>query len=402
VADAGTPPAAPAAPAVADVPAARAAPRIAVVGVSVNRFCGVRDHARLLAEELERRGASCSFHWLTRERAGLRAARAEVRAWARELGGALSAERPDVVLLHYSVFSYCFRGLPLLLRPVLRAVARADAPVLVFGHELAFPWTYGGWRGKVWALAQRPAVLALVRACAGLLVTADFRAEWLRSRRWLPRRPLLVAPVFPTIPLPRAQAGAGHERELLGLFGYGYGGVPIAAVLDALGILRERRVGVRLRLLGTPGADSPAGQAWIAAARARGLEQALSFSGTVPPQELSDALAACAVLLFADGVGPSSRKTTLAGSLATGRPVIATDGRRSWALLARSDAIRVVPPAAGPLAEAVGALLSDPAQADALGARGRAFAQREMSVAHSAELVESLLATVGAASSGCR
>src|SRR5258708_489210 len=146
--------------------------------MSVNRFCGVRDHARLLTEELERRGVSCSMCWLAREADGLQAARAEVRAWTPQLREALAAERPEGVVLHYSVFSYCYRGFPLFLRPVLAELSRAGVPIAVLGHELAYPWHHAGARGKLWALAQRPAVLDLVRASTGVIVTADFRADW--------------------------------------------------------------------------------------------------------------------------------------------------------------------------------------------------------------------------------
>jgi len=98
-------------------------------------------------------------------------------------------------------------------------------------------------RGKLWALAQRPAVLGLVRASSAVIVTADFRADWLNGRWWLPRRDVRVAPVFsnlpPARPPPGAQAGANIERDVVGLFGYSYGGVAIEAVLDALRLLRR-------------------------------------------------------------------------------------------------------------------------------------------------------------------
>ena len=237
--------------------------RVAVVGISVNRYCGVRDHARLLTEELERRGAACSVIWLTREARGLRASRAEVRAWSRQLEQHLEREQPDAVVLHYSVFSYCYRGFPMFLRPVLAAIARTGLPIVTFGHELAYPWHHAGLRGKLWAIAQRPAVLELVRASTAIIVTADFRSDWLNGRWWLPRRPVRVAPVFSTLPAPRRQAGASIERDVVGLFGYAYGGVAVEAVLDALRLLTDRGVAVRLRLLGAPGADSPSAAQWL-------------------------------------------------------------------------------------------------------------------------------------------
>src|SRR5947209_3406634 len=86
--------------------------RVSVVGVSLKATCGVRDHATLLADALGRDGVSCSLHWLSREHHGLRDARAEVRAWTQRLTSDLEQQRPDAVLLHYSAFSYSYRGVP--------------------------------------------------------------------------------------------------------------------------------------------------------------------------------------------------------------------------------------------------------------------------------------------------
>ncbi len=123
---------------------------------------------------------------------------------------------------------------------------------------------------------------------------------------------------------------------------------------------------------GTPlagGRDLAAGGAG-AWARARA-----EFSDTLPAQDLSDALAACDLLLFADTAGPSSRKGTLAASLASGRPVLAIDGPRRWLELVWAEAASVVEPTAPALADAMEELLGDRAAREALGARGRAFAE---------------------------
>jgi glycosyltransferase involved in cell wall biosynthesis len=375
------------------IPPAPARGRLAVVGMSVNRYCGVRDHGALLTAELERRGWSCAISWLDREASGLAASRAEVRSWLAALTVRLQEQPPDAVILHYSVFSYCHRGFPIFLRPLLAVLGDRSPATVTIGHELAYPWHHAGLRGKLWALAQRPAVRELVRASAGVLVTADFRADWLRSRWWLPERPVLVAPVFSN--LPAARTPAQPRRDTIGVFGYAYGGVAVDAVLDAVRLLAERRTEVQLLLLGSPGADSQAASAWLAGARARGIEARLSFTGALPAQELSDALAGCNVLLFGDAIGPSSRKGTLAGSLQAGRPLVAIDGPRTWPLLRRSGAARVVAPSAPALVQALGELMDDDDQADALGARGREFAEREMGIGRTAEVVESLLLSPG-------
>jgi hypothetical protein len=365
--------------------------RVAVVGASLADTCGVRDHAALLARALGEEGVSCSLHWLRREQAPLRACWAQSRAWTQALVAELRGNRPDAVLLHYSVFAYSYRGVPLFVHPTVSALRGLGVPLVVFGHELAFPWRRRGVRGAVWALTQRALLVDLMRVSTAVLVTADFRVRWLTSRRWLPRRPVALAPVFSNLPPPAAARPSRGERGLVGLFGYAYGPGAIALVLDAVGLLADRGVDLRLTLLGAPGRDSPSGEAWRAAARLRGVAHALSFSGVLPAQDLSDALAGCEVLLFADAPGPSSRKTTLAASLASGRPLVAVDGRHSWSELVESEAARVVAPTARALADAIGALLADEHEQEALGARGRAFAERRMTVACATGIVSALL-----------
>ena len=60
--------------------------------------------------------------------------------------------------------------------------------------------------------------------------------------------------------------------------------------------------------------------------------------------------------------------------------MVALDGPHRWDELAESDAIRVVEADARRLADAVLELLNDPAAAEAMGMRGRAFAEQRMGV----------------------
>jgi glycosyltransferase involved in cell wall biosynthesis len=365
--------------------------QIAVVGVSVSETCGVRAHAELLTHALDREKISCSSHWLLRRERSIHGARHELQVWNAELAGELTERRPDAVLLHYSVFSYSFRGIPIFVNPVFTQLRSRQIPVVTFLHEFAYPWMYGGWRGAAWALTQRALLIDVMRTSRAALVTADFRAAWLASRAWLPHRPLAVAPVFSNLPTPASRPPAQRHRPIVGLFGYSYQGAAMSLTLDAFAMLTRQGVDAELRLLGAPGPSSPAGEGWLASARERGLTDRLSFSGALEAQELSDELGACEVLLCADMAGPSSRKGTLAGSLASGRPVIAIDGPRRWSQLVESEAAQVVPPAPGALADAIRTLLADEGGREALGARGRSFAAQEMTVERTAQRVLTLL-----------
>jgi glycosyltransferase involved in cell wall biosynthesis len=370
---------------------------VAVVGMSTGPTCGARDHALLLAEGLRREKVVCSLHWLDRREQSVRGGRAEIRVWGRALGRELARERPDAILLHYSVFAFSHRGLPLFVAPVLAALRRSGVPVVTVLHEYAYPWRHGGLRGKVWAITQRALLIEVMRSSASVLLTADFRARWLESRPWLPRRPAAFAPVFSNLPPPAGGPPAERTQPVIGLFGYSYQGAALSLVLDGIVLLAQRGVAPRLVLLGAPGRTSSVAATWLREARARGLEHALEFSDTLPAQDLSNALAACDLLLFVDAVGPSSRKGTLAASLASGRPVLAIDGPRRWLELVWGEAALVVEPTAPALADAIQQLLSDATSREALGVRGRVFATERMGVARTAEAVRGLLDVMGVA-----
>ncbi|MGC2375030.1 MAG: glycosyltransferase family 4 protein, partial [Solirubrobacteraceae bacterium] len=360
--------------------------------------CGVRAHASLLADELNREGVVCTEHWLARREPSPRAARAEVLAWTRSLRAELECSRPDAVLFHYSVFAYSYRGFPVFVHPTVSALRESAVPTIAFMHELAYPWTLGGLRGGAWAIAHRALLVEVMSVCTAAIVTTDWRAEWLATRRWLPQRPVALAPVFSNLPPPTARPCPARDATVLGMFGYSYDEPAIALVLDALRLLWDRGLQVKLSLLGAPGRESPLAETWLNRARARGLDDALSFAGPLPAQELSDALASCDVLLFADGAGPSSRKGTLAGSLASGRPVVATDGPRTWSELVRAEAAIVVEPTSGALAGAVVELLADERELEALGRRGRAFAEERMGVGWSVGVVKRWMKSTTASS----
>jgi glycosyltransferase involved in cell wall biosynthesis len=364
------------------------------IGMSTSRVCGVRDHAVLLANALSRENVSCSLHWLSRTDQSIAAGRSQIRAWTRGLTAELDGAPPDALLLHYSVFAFSYRGVPLFVAPVMSALRGLRIPLIIFLHEYAYPWRRGGVTGTAWAFSQRALLFDVMRSASAVVVTAEFRAEWLTSRSWLPRRRVLVAPVFSNLPPPTASATPNRHGHVIGLFGYAYEGVAVPLVLDAVRLLHDRGVGVQLSLLGAPGRSSAAAEEWLAAARTRGIAHALNFSGTLAAQDLSDSLAACDVLLSAEPTGPTSRKTTLAASLASGRAVVALDGPLRWGELIASEAALVVPATTAALADAVAGLLGDEGRREELGARGKAFAHQVMSVERTAGVVARLIEDV--------
>jgi glycosyltransferase involved in cell wall biosynthesis len=243
-------------------------------------------------------------------------------------------------------------------------------------------------------VTQRAALIGVVRTIDAAIVTTDPRARWLSSRVWLARRPVATAPVFSNLPAASSRSRPPRDGFVLGLFGYSHLENSVSVVLDSLRLLQHDGHHAGLVLLGSPGRRSPSGDAWVAQARSRGVEASLSFSGTLPPQALSNALADCDVLLCAYTAGPSSRKGSLAASLASGRPVVVLDGPGRWPALVESGAAGVARPTAEALCESIRVLLSDEGLREELGARGRLFAERRMGVAVTAAAVTDLLEEV--------
>jgi glycosyltransferase involved in cell wall biosynthesis len=355
----------------------------------------VRDHGRHLSEALQGRDVDVTTAWWER-RVGtsLQCTSRDARLWVRELRRAAMVVKPSAILVHYSVFAFSYRGLPIFPVQVFGILGQTKTPIVTFLHEYAYPWGSYRWQGVIWAVTQRLVLWFVVARSSALIVTTSERSRWITSRWWLPRRSISVSPVFSNQPSPKNYCESARSGTRIGLFGYAHEWILRETILTALLAMRADGLDVTLRLVGAPGADSPAGRDWIRAAGQRGLERTLEFTGVMPAQNLSDALAACDVLLFAEADGPSSRKTTLAASLASGRPVIALAGTHSWDELVRSDAVAVVQPSAQALAETTMRLLADRAAADALGSRGRAFADRNMSLDRTATVVLSTLRDV--------
>jgi len=219
--------------------------RIVVAGRSDGPICGVRDHARVVSASLEAAGASVSTVWSRSERGA-----PDVRRWAADVRRRCEEERAEVVLLHYSVFAFSRRGVPVDVPMLAARLARLGLPVVLFAHEYAYPWGRRGWRGGVQAATQRAALLPLVGACAATIVTTAVRAGWVRTRWWLPRRPATVAPVFATIdPHPSAAAGAPRSGRV-GIFGFGAEGLAVELVTGAVADVARRSPHAHLALIG--------------------------------------------------------------------------------------------------------------------------------------------------------
>ncbi len=349
--------------------------RLLVVGASASATCGIRDYAVALDPWL----GSPETVWWERD-PGWSAAdtRRAARRFRRELGAAL-AERPDAVLWSYSAFDYGPRtawdlhGTPLHAPAIARRLRASSGPLVTVVHEAAYGFRERGFQHNGLAATQRAALVAVVAASDGLVAATGDRERWLRSRRWLPRRPLEAIPICGN--LPRVEHPLG-TRDEIAVMSFGADDACVATVAGALGTLRARGVDARLRLVGQPGAAGSRAQRWREAAEQGGWAGALSFSGVVERPELSRELSAAPLVLFPNAQGPITAKSTIASALAHGRPVVAIDGPKRWDGFA--PAMALAPPDAPALADCLERLLADDAERRRLGEAGAELYEREL------------------------
>jgi glycosyltransferase involved in cell wall biosynthesis len=355
--------------------------RLLMLGASSGDTCGVRDYAGVMEQQLREQGNAVETVWWNRHDASSAAASwRELGRWLEEVDSAAAGRdgwHPDLVLCHYSVFTWSHRGLPIFAPRLARRLARLNLPVVSLLHEFAYPLGRHGWRGTLWVVSQRAALVPMMRSAQGVAVMTDERAAWLTARVWLPHRPTVVVPVWSNLP-PSSDLVGPRTGFTVGVFGYGTEDFDPSVVMGAVAELVRGPEPVRLVLLGAPGSRSAQGLRWSRAADEAGCGAALSFTGVLELKRLSASLSAVDVVLFPDVNGPTSRKTTLAAALAAAKPVVALDGPQRWEALAEQGAVRLVTNSQQ-MAEQLRLLLADPVLRAAQGRAAGAFYERMMS-----------------------
>lgn len=361
---------------------------VAIVGASETSVCGVREYARLLHNAAPGSQAN-EDAWWDRSYGSVTDAFAGFRHWRRAFLALCGARTPSAIVVHYSVFALSWRGVPFFVPVMYKTLAATRLPVVTILHEFVYPWRRNGIRGFLWAILQRMMLVVVVVQSEVLVVTTDIRLRWVQSRKWLPNRPVMVAPVFSN--LPEVVRRSSTRKGVIGVFGYGHADASRDLVLDAVGILSHTMPDIRLVLVGAPGAGSSSGIAWCEGAESRGIRFLLEFTGVLEPLQVAECLACCEVLLFPDSAGPSTRKTTLVAMLSSGRPVITLVGPESWIQFEKQQAVDAVIQNPLALAGAMQSLLMDSERSDSLGARGRGFAARHLSVKRAQDVLEQAL-----------
>lgn len=376
-----------------------AAPRrVLVIGASSSATCGVRDFARALAPALGAAGTGVDTVWWERDPdwTGVQTQRGAA-SFGAQVEAAMHRGEPDAVLWHYSVFehglrtAWDLRGVPVHAPPLARRLRRGARPVVVWLHECAYDFSEPGWERKALAVGQRVALMAVVGAASGAVVTSAGRERWLRERRWLPHRPLARIPVCATVP-PHLSCSRADGSFRLGVLGFGADDARADVVTGAVAALRRRGHDVQLELLGAPGPGGARADQWRRAAHRSGCSSAVSFSGVLAAGDFAARLGAVDAVALPQAAGPGAGKTTLASALASATPVVALDGPDRWDLLAKEQAVALAAPDPAGLAAELEPLLADPARRARLAGAGRAFFTRELSPEVTAARVTTFIA----------
>jgi glycosyltransferase involved in cell wall biosynthesis len=368
---------------------------ILTTGVSDSTVCGVRDYARVLERAFVALDSTVETEWWDRDpSAGWTSTVRAATRWSSTLMTRIERARPDVVLWHYSVFTYGRQGIPLLVPIVCDRLAQSAAPVVCLLHEFVYDHRPLSARGVIWGSMTRAALVPVVLASAALIVTTTERARWLCTRRWLPDRPVAFAPVSSNLPIHRTAQARETGAVSVGVFSFGAQDVEARCVVEAICALRDRGFDVRLVLVGAPGPESGQAAAWRRLLSSGGHEGALAFTGVLDPDALADSVQALDLLVHPYVEGPSSRRTTLAAALAHGIAVVALDGPHTWSLLVREGAVALTPPESSGLAAELERLVRDAPARKRQGARGLDFYRRFMEPVVVATRLVDLLASV--------
>jgi glycosyltransferase involved in cell wall biosynthesis len=161
-------------------------------------------------------------------------------------------------------------------------------------------------------------------------------------------------------------------------------------LIHVLAAVVVRFPNARLRFVGD-GHDPADVDLLRATARARGVEDRLEITGFLPREQALQHVAAASVCVSALPPGPVyevSSPTKVLEYLALGRPVVANHIPDSRKVLTESGAGISVPYDVGAFAEAVCRLLADPARAECMGRRGRAYVREHRTYRVLADLLE--------------
>jgi len=296
--------------------------------------------------------------------------------------------RPRRLLVQYVPHAFGWKGANLPFCRWLRS-RRSDSVWVMF-HEVAYPFS----RDDTFA---HNALAIVNRTMAGLVARAAERA-FVSIPAWQPlvrqlngAHPVAWLPVPSGVPVTadpcdvsRLRARYAYGSPLVGHFGT-YGG-PIGSLVDPVMQALLERTRAQMLLLGRR-SDEVARDFERTHPRFKGR---VAGAGHLAPQEVSNHIAACDVMMqpYPDGV--STRRTSAMAALAHGRPIVTTSGWLTEMLWEQSEAVMLVAvDAPDQMAAAVARLLDDEPARRALSERARALYTDRFGVEHTIRALRS-------------
>lgn len=361
-------------------------PRIVTAAMTPQLASGVRDYAEILNASLRERNFQVDSHYIDADGANFLTA---IRCGLRMLKVAWSCRQNEVMLAHYSPFSFAFRGVPLVGALFGTVAQLRGARVIVVLHELFYGWNTGRGKRRLIAVTQWLTLRLVLMNADGVLVTTEPRKRYIEQ---LPKMfsPLtLFAPVFSTIPRmqPKPPLLTGQRPRLV-VPSFTGDQTPRDLLLDAL--VSMSPTVVDLVLLGSPGPHAPETIAWTDGCRLRGLPHPI-FTGLVSKEEYSLQLHCSSAVVLLSEEGPTGRRSSLSVALAHGKPVIAINGPLTWAAVADSGAVGLCEPSARALGAQLRRVLGSERLLTSMSESASSFYEREMSVSRTREAIISMV-----------
>jgi glycosyltransferase involved in cell wall biosynthesis len=324
-------------------------------------------------------GSGARVHELTRgfDRAG----RAAVTA-------ALSTCPGAIVLVQY---------VPLALggADVMAWLLRLPGRLWVMFHEVAYPFERGQpLKHRVMAALTHAYALGLGRRAERILISTP-GCERALGLVGLRNTPLFWLPIPSNLPSegerrPRTQVlrDVNLDPQALVVGHFSTFGARVAEPLEReLGSLLDHDERVQILLSGV---GSVQFSARLLASRS-GATARVRALGETTLEAAADSVAAADVLLFPYPDGISSRRTSVMGALALGKPVVTNAGPNTEALWSATGCVRLASLEPGELARATSELLGDPAARARLGERAREVYASRFSIAENLAKIASLL-----------
>ncbi|MFQ5410529.1 MAG: glycosyltransferase, partial [Anaerolineales bacterium] len=270
----------------------------------------------------------------------------------------------DVINIQYQAAAYGKMRPPIHFLPRVLA-----APSVVTFHDLRVPYLFPK-AGRLRAAAVR----VLARSAHGVIVTnpADFAA--LQSDPHIQRLADIpigsnIAPSPPTgfaAAAWRTARGIEPDEFVIGYFGFFNASKGAETLIDALAVLVERGLPVRLvHVGGHAGSSDPTDETYSARVAARsaalGLTKRILHTGFLPADKTSAALLSCDLMVMPYRDGASLRRGTFMACLNHGRPTVTTWPTVPIPELVHGENIYLVPADSAPdIVRAVERLRDDP------------------------------------------